>query len=223
MPSAPVIQSFARLIDEWAAKLSPVAEAVGEVTPPPTAWAGIEAALAERTGPIAPTVPVAAEVPAQKSDRPPLLERLSFWRMSTAGALALAACLALYIVTVDIFESAPPSRYVALLDNADGDLAWLLTVNTDTRKMTALPVSAIDVDEKDLELWLVRDAETALLSVGLLHPTDPRAFPVEEAVIDEGRLMAAAFVVSAEPPGGSPTGLPTGPLLFQGGVYPAER
>lgn len=208
--------AFARLIDDWSAKLSPVAEAVGDVAPPPNAWTSIETALAGRlrSDAAGDTQPI--------SVRPPLLQRLSFWRWSTAGALAVAACLALYIGGVQRLEPEPETRYVAVLNAGDARPAWVLTVDTRGRTLTIRPVADVAAPDKALELWMIRDADTPPRSLGLLDPTQPLALPIQAAV-DDGRLQVAAFAVSLEPAGGSPTGLPTGPVLYQGDVYPIEE
>lgn len=212
--------AFARLVDAWEAKLAPVAEAVGEVAPPPEAWRGIETALAGRRRPT-----------AKDSGRPPspplpLGERLTFWRWTTAGALAVAACLAFYIVGSQWIGPEPETRYVAVLNAGESRPAWLLTVDTGARTLIIRPVADIGIADGDvpgagLELWLVKDAATPPRSLGLLDPSRTLAFPIAAAV-DDGRLDAAAFAVSLEPAGGSPTGLPTGPILYQGRVYPIE-
>ena len=76
---------LARLVQEWTARLSPIAETLPPVTPPAGVWQGIESALAAERR---------AHRPVQRES---LFERLAFWRWCTLGATAVAAALALYV------------------------------------------------------------------------------------------------------------------------------
>jgi len=69
--------------------------------------------------------------------------------------------------------------------------------------------------EKSFELWMLPGKDQAPVSLGLL-PTSG----VKTLKLDEGKLKilkeASGLAVSLEPTGGSPTGAPTGPILYQG-------
>jgi anti-sigma-K factor RskA len=71
------------------------------------------------------------------------------------------------------------------------------------------PTASITVPtDKDLELWALPKGETKPRSLGVLPPS--------------GRQLTAELapdtqlLVSLEPKGGSPTGQPTGPVLYGG-------
>ena len=67
------------------------------------------------------------------------------------------------------------------------------------------------------ELWLLPSGEGVPESLGLLPATDAGTLRVPGNLlpkIDIGRGLA----VSLEPPGGSPTGLPTGPVVYSGAL-----
>ena len=85
-----------------------------------------------------------------------------------------------------------------------------------TLRPVKLPAIAAD---KSLELWLLPPAGAAPRPLGLLTPAGL-------SVVLEGQdardIAAAALAVSLEPQGGSPTGLPTGPVLYSGAVLSAS-
>ena len=66
---------------------------------------------------------------------------------------------------------------------------------------------------RDLELWLLKDGEKTPTPLGLL--------PASGAHLAVGTLSghgSGKILVSLEPRGGSKTGLPTGPVLYGGGI-----
>jgi len=202
--------AFARMVDDWSRRLAPLSEAVPPVEPPPTAWAAIEAALpAERRATRAPPRPLSSWASIWRS--------LGFWRWATGGAVALAAGLALYIAVTPL-QPAPESRYVAVLESGPGQPAWLVSIDIAARQMTVRPFGDLALADKSYELWLI-EATAQPKSLGLLSPDDDRAIPIS-ADLGSAVPRAVAFAVSLEPAGGSPTGLPTGPVLYQGAILP---
>ena len=78
----------------------------------------------------------------------------------------------------------------------------------------AINAEAVAIDNKAFELWTL-PASGQPRSLGLLPVTEQRV-----EVILSPQLLAilqntAGLAVSVEPPGGSPTGLPTGPVVYQ--------
>jgi anti-sigma-K factor RskA len=194
---------FARLVDVWQERLAPLAATVPAVEPPAEVWAAIERALGggERT----------QAVPA--APRPPLRQSLALWRWATLGASALAAALALYIVLTPAVP--PATRYVAVLGRGDASPALLVTVEPAVGRMIIRPLETTAIEDRTLQLWLVAGGETPPRSLGLLDPEHEIALELDPQA--EARLgPRAALAVSLEPPGGSPTGLPTGPVIYQG-------
>lgn len=200
---------LARYVEEWSQRLSPIAEAVPPVNPPPHVWRRIEATLASKSHP----------APA-KVDPDRLQTQVSFWRWCAIGASTLAASLAVYIGIV-IAPVTPEfeTRYVAVL-NEGGELpAWLVSIDIADRTLTIRPVADVTVAQKSLELWLVRGSESPPQSLGLLSPTEPLLIPIPEQVRQDA-YSKVVLAVSLEPEGGSPTGLPTGPVVYQGTLLP---
>lgn len=94
-----------------------------------------------------------------------------------------------------------------------GGAAPALIVSIDTASGTARvrPVAAEAPAGGSLELWYV-GAGQAPKSLGLIGRDAQRlALPA-----GADSLAAGTFAVSAEPAGGSPTGQPTGPVVYSG-------
>lgn len=133
--------------------------------------------------------------------------------------LALAASLALLAIGVLIVrqvEREPASAWqtVAQVDAADGKTLWTFEYD---RRAGALRVHAVGASAapaaKAFELWALPIAEGgAPVSLGLLPRTGAIVLPLSSRQLAALRV-AGQIAVSLEPPGGSPTGLPTGPVL----------
>jgi anti-sigma-K factor RskA len=192
--------AFARLVDLWQRRLAPLAATVPEVEPPAEVWTAIERSLGSHQS--APAAP-----------RPRVMDSLAFWRWATLGASALATALALYIV---LMPAAPPAtRYVAVLGRGDARPALLVTVDPAAGRMTIRPLETAAVEDRALQLWLVAGGQAPPRSLGLLDPAHEIALELDPRA--EAHLgPSAALAVSLEPPGGSPTGLPTGSVIYQG-------
>jgi anti-sigma-K factor RskA len=164
------------------------------MSPPTDLWQRIEARIA----------------PAATADIVPLRRRVRFWQGTTAGALAIAASLAAFIV----LRQPPPPR-VAVLSPLVGGAPVLMAQAETNDRLVVRPTTAIAVPtDKDLELWALPQGETRPRSLGVLPPS--------------GRQLTAQLapntqlLVSLEPKGGSPTGQPTGPVLYGGWLTAAE-
>ena len=201
-------RAFARLVDDWSRRLTPLSEAVPPVEPTRDIWPAIESALtAERRAP----------APPRKSR---FWERIDFWRWTTGGAVAVAASLALYIAVAPLRPS-PETRFVAVLEAGPGAPAWLVNIDVATQVMTVRPLGDLLLADRAYELWLIPGPEAQPRSLGLLDAADERAIAIS-AELGAAMPQAAAFAVSLEPEGGSPTGLPTGPVVYQGAILPVS-
>jgi anti-sigma-K factor RskA len=68
---------------------------------------------------------------------------------------------------------------------------------------------------RSYELWLVSDRFPQPRSLGLVGEQEYTVRPTL-ASFDPDTIRRATYAVSLEPQGGSPTGVPTGPVLFGG-------
>ncbi len=184
-----------RLTGEWADRLA-TADASARPEPvPPRIWRAIEA----RTTP-------APQDPASQSWR-----SLGLWRWATAAA-SVAVLVLLVILGVQYETPAP--HVVAVLADKDGTPGWIVS---EARGQEAFAVEAVHAQAIDaqhaFELWVIADNKPRPLGV-IPGVAQSRATIPASAVPKNG----IAFAVSLEPSGGSPTGSPTGPVLYQGRI-----
>lgn len=205
--------AFAALVAQWEEQLLPLADTLAPVAPSPGLWARIEAEVAAEAR-LAPAAPPARAAPVAWWNRP------GPWRLATGALAALSLAL---IVTRP--PPAPPAQapvargYLAATLRSDSG-APLVTAALDPGRRAVLvaPVDAPALDGRVPELWLI-PADGRPRSLGLLDLGGTRRIEVPATVLE---LVAAGAVlaVSLEPAGGSPTGLPTGPVVATGKLAP---
>jgi len=123
------------------------------------------------------------------------------------------------VVEVPARPPPAPGRFVAVLQRDAGTPAFLLTVDVETRTLTVRRVAPPEPGRSH-ELWLVSDRFPAPRSLGVVGAgefTQPAAL----ANYDPATINTATYAISLEPEGGSPTGVPTGPVLFTGRLVEA--
>jgi anti-sigma-K factor RskA len=188
--------AFAGEIAFWEVRLAPLALLAPPVPPPAGLWTRIEDSTAGRTGPAAP----AAAPPRPANDN-----RLTAWRIATFAGFALAAGLAAFILLRP--PSQPPA--LAVLTPYGANTQVVLALQTAGGAIEIRPNAAVKVpDGKDLQLWQMPPGATRPASLGVI--------PVAGTIVPAGVARGTTLLVSLEPKGGSPTGQPTGPVLFGG-------
>lgn len=198
LPSHPALQ---RAVREWQQRLIPLTTSLPEEAPPPRVWKGIEQALW-------PAPPAAAPQA--------WWQKLGVWRALSGTALAA-------VVGLGVLVAAPPptpAPVVVVLQSTGGDPAVagsiVASFSGDGRAVTARPLTRVAVNQdRVLELWWAPE-KGAPTSLGLIKADGA-------TVLSRGQLPGGLrksgidhMAVSVEPPGGSPTGKPTGPVVFYG-------
>ena len=187
-------REFAALVTAWEKRLIPWTADVAPVEPPHAVWNRI-----------------ATAVPPQREAAADWWASLYFWRWMTVGAAgaALASLLALFLV----LKGPAPAPLIASIEG-NGRATFVATVDGKHATVAVVPAGFSADATRVPELWLIGpDAKPR--SLGLLDPQRAVVLTIP------GNLRAAAgeqsvLAVSLEPPGGSPTGLPTGPVIAQG-------
>ena len=141
-----------------------------------------------------------------------LLDSLAFWRPAALGAGALACLLAIGFVVALLKPPAQPI-YVAVLQTEEGRAQAVVNAYADGT-VTLVPITPIGVpDGRIIEVWTLQSREQGPISIGRMDRA--RTMKLDLKLLrrpDAGHL----FELTAEPPGGSPTGRPTGPVLSKG-------
>ncbi len=202
-------------ITAWEMRLAPLNEAGSDIAPPSGLFDKIEARLGSADAAL--TARPGAEVDSRVRQ---LERRVAGWRRTAIATSLLAACLAFVLVARNALFPPGPQSFVAVFQKDDVLPAFLLSIDLVSRELTIRPVSAQQQPGKAYQLWIVSEQTGPKPhSLGLLgdaaEPTRKTLTGFEPAI-----LRQATFGISVEPPGGSPTGSPTGPALH-GKLYPA--
>jgi anti-sigma-K factor RskA len=197
-------RSVAAALSEWERRIAVLAQNVPPTMPPPRVWNGIAARLG-------------IEPQLASGKRAPWRERIAFWR-----ALAIASLAGIVALGVAEWQRAPvviPAPLVVVLSGADAKVAMLATATRGERYLTLRAVgNAKPGPDKVYELWALAQSG-APKALGVIPEGNLVRLPLDNPV-DETLSNISTLAVSVEPPGGSPTGKPTGPVLYSG---PIER
>lgn len=89
---------------------------------------------------------------------------------------------------------------------------WIVNINPTRSELSLVALDPPSIrGDQSLQLWLI-PANGKPRSLGLMHTRELNRVDIRRQPL-AGNLTLA---ISLEPHGGSPTGLPTGPVLFNG-------
>jgi anti-sigma-K factor RskA len=137
--------------------------------------------------------------------------------MAIAASL-FAGVLAIGFIARETSRQSAPHEYVAILQKDAASSAFAVTVNLDKQELTVRPVAAQAPPGKSYELWLI-DSKLGARSLGVIGDT-PRGANL--SAYDPTVVADATYAVTVEPPGGSPTGQPSGAPVFVGKLIPVS-
>lgn len=189
----------------WERRLGPLSLAVPNVAPPDSVWPAIARALPGVSGPVADA--------ANDNRMLALTAQVRRWRFATGVAGLVAAGLAAAMVLGPRGVETPQpagARYVAVVSSGGQLPALIVNVDTATGTAQVRPVKAETPSDRSLQLWYVGSDKTPK-PLGLIGTEASRVTLPDGAKGGEG-----VFAVSVEPPGGSPTGQPTGQVVYTG-------
>jgi anti-sigma-K factor RskA len=191
-------------VQQWENRLGPIADLAEPAEPSPALWQRIEAALPPERRP-AP----AAGLPSRWSS---WWRSLAFWRLAAGAGFAAASIMAIAPLPRLIAPAGPQYMVVLVAPNATAP-GWI--VQTSTRQTLRLvPVVQTEVPaQRSLQFWTKADGWTAPLSLGLVQPGQALELPLDKLPAIEPNQL---FEITLEPYNGSPTGRPTGPVLYIG-------
>ena len=190
-----------RSVAQWQTRLTPLTEALAPIEPPARVWRAIKARL-------------------QSARSTRAWEKLSFWRLSSVATGLLALALIVFVALPGPPVSFDDGRMVVVMnDLATSKPAMTASWEPGRRGGRTLRIRVIGHAEMapntSWELWMLPGGDQKPVSLGLIttHETQIVRIPASLAA----RLDAAhGLAMSVEPASGSPTGLPTGPVLYAG-------
>jgi anti-sigma-K factor RskA len=196
-------------IKAWERRLAPLMDTVRPLSPPANLYNKVRARIG-----------LSAHVVSLRAREQRLVQRASLWRNATAGMTALAASLVGFIGWREAYHAQVPTQYVAVLQAGADKPAFLLTVDTKTQNCVISAIAAPKQPQKSYEVWMVSDQLKSPKSLGVMAEGDMHVMPMDDGP-ETAMFMNATFAVSLEPEGGSPSGAPTGPVLYQAKLFKA--
>jgi anti-sigma-K factor RskA len=182
----------------WQTRLAPLDDTMAPVQPPARVWRQI-----------------AGRIHPQARRRSAFWDSLGFWR-----GTALASATAAIILAVALLAAVPrPETMVVVM--SDDAYRPMITVSWQTKQERdkRLRVRVIGHQTMDpetaWELWMIPGEGKQPVSLGLITTHETQTVHVPQNLASAVNA-AWGLAMSVEPKGGSPTGLPTGPVLYEG-------
>ena len=187
----------------WEARLQPLTGLVTPAEPSSAVWQRIETSLLPHRQPV--------PAPARPNAWRRWWDNVALWRGVALAGVAAATFLA---VAPPVGLRQPEARFMVVLvapnQTAPG---WVVQTSAD-RRLRLVPLTATDVPEqRSLQFWTKADGWSAPLSLGLVQPGKPLEVPLDKLPPLQPNQL---FEITLEPDQGSPTGRPTGPILYIG-------
>lgn len=188
------------LLREWDEGLSHLADDISPIAPPAHVKEAIDTRLFG---------PSTNDTPSRFS--------LAWFFGHRGGVLAVIALLALAVFFGPFLldnEQAP--TFTAEIAAEDRALVVTASFDPETGEINLNRTVGSAAQGRALELWLIADAGSAPVSLGVLPASTTAKISVPQSLI--AAMSGATLAISDEPAGGSPTGLPTGAVLAVGAI-----
>ncbi|MET0878789.1 MAG: anti-sigma factor [Tardiphaga sp.] len=192
--------SFAREVEQWRARFGEFDDTTQSQPAGEALWNRIEATFADAP-------PRAAPLSAWSR----LWSDISVLRTATIGA-SLAVLMLAVGLGVAIRQARLQPVMVAVL--VDGDRTGAVVHAFADGRVVLLPLTSINVPSgRTLQVWTLPSRERGPVSVGLMDRARTLELELKDLPTPGPNQL---FEITLEPAGGSPTGRPTGPILFKG-------
>lgn len=167
-----------------------------------TMLAGLDSHLRPEIPPARVWKKIVLDLPQQKGAR----------RLNPYLGWLVAAGLAAFTLFSNYSQRPEEFAPLVVLGDAQQHGQWVVSRSSDLRHLKLTPLKAVAVTSANsLQLWLI-PAGKQPVSLGLLAANAPTQVETNNRTLPAGTAIA----ISLEPQGGSPTGQPTGPVLFSG-------
>ncbi|WP_167853439.1 anti-sigma factor [Roseovarius aestuariivivens] len=194
---------LAQQVAGWTARFSGMNAEIAEITPPRSAKKGLQTRLFGKV-----------------EEAVPLWRRLGLWQGLSFASVALAAFFAMQIVQMP--GQTPPQAqddrgalFLSEVAAEDQSLRVLAVYDSAAGRLQITRTAGAAAPGRVLELWAIA-GENAPVSLGVLPETGKGGVILPEGL--RAQVAGLTLAISDEPPGGSPTGAPTGAVLAVGQV-----
>ncbi|MFT0869621.1 anti-sigma factor domain-containing protein [Pseudomonas sp. CAM1A] len=189
--------SLRAAVDAWEVRLLELTALAPPQPPSARLWGRIQRSLNELAIP-----------PTQQ--RAKWWQRLGLWQALSAAGLAASVLLAFTMLATP----PPTTQFVVVLVAPSSQAPGWVVQTSDSRMIELIPLGKDVVpDGMALQFWTKGAAWRAPVSLGLVKPGEPYRVPLQSLPPLEANQL---FELTLERSGGSPTGLPTGPVKFIG-------
>lgn len=180
-------QELAALLGRWQTLLEPLEANTQQQIPPERVWKKIQLSL-----------------PPQKTT--------SSWNWNYLG-WALAAGLAAIVLVPYFTSRSPELAPLVVLNSSDAAKGqWIVNADSKRNTLQLVPVQPREIAANNsLQLWAIPKGAKPI-SLGLVNASQSTQLNADYVTLSPGTTIA----ISLEPQGGSPTGQPTGPVIFSG-------
>jgi anti-sigma-K factor RskA len=182
-------QALAERVGRWQTLLGGLDNKLPPQTPPERVWKKIQLNMP----------------PEKRASRP------GWHYLGWAMAAGLAA-----VVLIPYFAARQPELApLVVLNGSDTTKGqWIVSADGGRKTLSLTPVQPQNIAASNsLQLWAI-PAGAKPISLGLLNTRQPTLLSVADVTLSQGTTIA----ISLEPQGGSPTGQPTGPVMFSGAL-----
>lgn len=190
---------FAGRVRDWENRLHSLTALAEPVQPSATLWHRIAASVGLRA--------------PRRDPAPRWWGTLALWRGLALGATACALVLAVLLGRQAFAPPAGPRFVVILSEPRDRTPGWLIQASSD-RKLSLISIASQSApSDHSLQFWTKADDWAGPVSLGLVRPGQRLDIPIDKLPPLQPNQL---FEITLEPPAGSPTGRPTGPILYIG-------
>ena len=205
----------------WETRLAQLGLDLSPVQPPARVWAALRARIGK-------------PLPRAPGDRVNWWDRINLWRAAFAVSSAVAVGLVVVLMLIPAPRRPAAGPYaattaatrpashemMALIRNKQQAPMWLFTANMRSGTMSLRVMQNYPVPQgKGLELWMLPAHKGAQpVPMGMIPSSGVYTGSMPASMMHTLK-HAPGLAVSVEPAGGSPTGEPTGPILFKAPLF----
>jgi anti-sigma-K factor RskA len=199
---------LARLVSVWRERFAPLDMVADRIEPGEALWQRITAEL-----PAAAPSPAVAKAPTGVRPTSSLWSSIGFWRGSAFATGFASVALVAALGSVLLRPEPQPVVVAVLQGEASAGPGAIVEAFADG-SIRLRPLVDIAVPEgKTLQVWTLWDRAVGPVPLGLLQQAQESRLAREGQPVPRSEQL---YEITLEPEGGSPTGRPTGPILYKG-------